>query len=345
MGNYGFNWIPDAVSTRFELFSTIALLVIGFLLGGQFKLDSLKLNSKALLWISVLAAITTAVVVLVGLLFTSLPIPVVVVLACIASATAPAPIVDIIMEKQDNSPFSILLLQITAIDDIWALLLFSLSISFAIMLQEQGSGIESVFEGLIHIIGAIFLGGIIGLPASLLTGRIRPGQPTLVEILGLVFLCGGLALYLDVSYLIAVMTMGAIITNLAKHHEYPFHEIENIEWPFMVIFFVLAGASLHITALVTVFPIFVVYVLCRILGKILGAYLGAVVSKTSPKVKKWIGVALLPQAGVEIGMALVACTALPQYAAIILPTVIGATVFFELVGPPFTKLAIYYANK
>ena len=96
--------------------------------------------------------------------------------------------------------------------------------------------------------GAIILGVLIGLPAAYLTGRIKSGQPMLIEALGIVFVCGGLAIMFDVSFLIASMVMGAVITNLARHHEYPFHAIEGIEWPFMVIFFVLAGASIELGA-------------------------------------------------------------------------------------------------
>ena len=96
----------------------------------------------------------------------------------------------------------------------------------------------------------------------------------LTEALGLVFTCGGIATLLGVSFLIAVMTMGAVITNLARHHEYPFHEIENIEWPFMVIFFMLAGASLEIGMLAELSLVGTVYLLARAGGKLLGAWVG-----------------------------------------------------------------------
>lgn len=92
----------------------------------------------------------------------------------------------------------------------------------------------------------MILGVLLGFPAAYLTGRIRTGRPMLMEALGLVFLCGGIAIWLDVSFLIASIVMGAVVANFARHHEYPFHEIENIEWPFMTIFFVLAGASLEL---------------------------------------------------------------------------------------------------
>lgn len=345
MGDEGFQLIPAVISQQFEFFSTIALLVIGFLLGGQFDLKNLKVNSKPMFWVSACAALFTVILVFAGMQFTALPISVVVVLACIASATAPAPIVDIILETKDNSAFSRLLLQITAIDDVWAMILFSMAISFALVDVNYANAIAPFIEGVVHIVGAVFLGVFIGLPASVLTGRIKPGQPTLVETLGLVLFSGGLAIYLDVSFLITVMVLGATIANIAQHHEYPFHEIENIEWPFMVIFFVLAGASLKFELLNGTLYILIAYVVLRIFGKCLGAYVGALLSQADVATKSWMGLALLPQAGVEIGMALIAANQFPQHAQAILSIVITATVFFEIVGPPLSKLAINRAQK
>jgi Kef-type K+ transport system membrane component KefB len=192
--------------------------------------------------------------------------------------------------------------------------------------------------------GAIMLGALLGLPAAYLTGRIKEGQPILSEALGLVMLCGGLAIWLGVSHLIAAMVMGAVIANLATHHEYAFHEIENLESPLMVVFFVLAGASLDITALTELGLLGTVYILCRIAGKTLGARVGGQISAVDPRTKRWMGLALLPQAGVAIGMALVASNQFPEYKQVLLTIVISSTIFFEIIGPVFTRLALKRAN-
>jgi len=193
--------------------------------------------------------------------------------------------------------------------------------------------------------GAILLGLLLGLPAAYLTGRIKPGQPILTEALGLVFICGGLAMWLEVSFLITSIVLGAVIANLAKHHEYPFHSIEGVESSFLVIFFVLAGATLEFEALTGVSLIGVVYILSRATGKVLGASIGSYFAKTEQATKKWMGVALLPQAGVAIGMALVASHYFPEYSQILLPVVISSTIFFEIIGPVFTRLALKQTNK
>jgi Kef-type K+ transport system membrane component KefB len=167
----------------------------------------------------------------------------------------------------------------------------------------------------------------------------------MMEALGLVFLCGGLALWLDVSFLIAAIVMGAVVANFASHHEYAFHEIENIEWPFMTIFFVLAGASLDFSTVADIGIIGSVYIVSRIAGKLLGARIGAQACGADPVTRCWMGFALLPQAGVALGMALVAANNFPEYRQILLTIVISSTVFFEIVGPVFTRVALLRAKQ
>jgi Kef-type K+ transport system membrane component KefB len=245
------------------------------------------------------------------------------------------------MESNEKGPFADLLLSIVALDDVWALTLFGIGVAVVSSISGYHTGHAPLLAAVKDIGGAVMLGLAIGFPAAYLTGRLKPGQPILSEALGLVFVCGGIAIRLEVSFLIASMVMGAIIANFAKHHEYPFHEIEGIEWPFMVIFFVLAGASLELSAMGEIGLVGLVYCVCRAAGKILGARIGSQCCRADRKIKSWMGVALLPQAGVAIGLALVAANHLPEYRQILLSVVIGSTVFFEIIGPVFTRLALH----
>ena len=332
--------IPTLFSERFELAANMALLMVGFLLGGKLTKKSLVGSGKQLLWISISAALLTSIIVSLCLILIGVTIEIAILLGCIASATAPAAVLDVTMEGNYQGKFQKLLLSIVALDDAWALILFS--VGMAIVTSLNGTIIETtpLTHALKEIVGAVILGLVIGLPAAYLTGRIKPGQPILTEALGLMFLCGGLAIWLDVSFLIASMVMGAIIANLARHHDYPFHAIEGIEWPFMVVFFVLAGASLEFSALKDIGLIGIVYILCRVIGKYSGAWLGSHISHADPTTKNWMGMALLPQAGVAIGMALVAANQFPQYRQTLLSVVISTTVIFELIGPVFTRIAL-----
>ena len=167
----------------------------------------------------------------------------------------------------------------------------------------------------------------------------------LMEALGLVFVCGGIAIWLEVSFLIASIVMGAVVANFARHHEYPFHEIENIEWPFMTIFFVLDGALLELGIINEIGLIGGVYIVSRILGKLLGARLGAHIARAEPVTRCWMGFALLPQAGVAMGMALVASSRFPEFQQVLLTVVISSTIFFEIIGPVFTRTALRRASR
>ncbi len=332
--------LPSSVIYQFPLVSDMALLVVGFLLGGQFQWKELISNSKGMFWVSAMAAVVTTVLVTLGLIFTGWPLPVIFLLGCIAAATAPAPIIDAVLETKNQSPFAKLLLRVVAVDDVWAMLLFSVGIAFVGFLingtELNGHLVGAAWE----VFGAVLLGVLLGIPASYVTGRIKPGQPTLFEALGLVFLCGGLAILIDVSFLLAVMVLGAMIVNFAKHHDYPFHEIENVEWPFMMVFFILAGASLDLAALYGLGIAGVLYVIFRTMGKVVGACLGGIISGMRPKTRWWLGWAMLPHAGVPIGMALIASNQFPEYRQYFLTVVIGATIFFELLGPFLTRVAL-----
>lgn len=336
IGSNGLDWIPAEISRRFELVADVALLMVGFLLGEKLAFRSIRQFAAPMLWISVSAALVTAALVSLGLMWAGLPNSIAIVLGCIAAATAPAAVLDVAMESGSDNPFRDLLLAIVAIDDAWALLLFGFGVAIATAATET----NAIMMVLREIGGGAALGLLLGLPAAYLTGRLRQGQPILSEALGIVFVCGGLAIWLEVSFLIAAMVMGAVIANLAKHHEYPFHAIENIEWPFMVVFFVLAGATLELAALRDVGLIGGIYILCRAIGKILGARIGAELARMDKKTRNWMGPALLPQAGVAIGMALVASNHLPEHRQTLLSIVIGSTVFFEIIGPVFTRLAL-----
>jgi Kef-type K+ transport system membrane component KefB len=332
--------IPDFFTHRFELIAEMALLMVGFLLGGKLTKETLAQNGRRMLIISITAALTTSLIVLCGLSLLGLGFGLVILLASLAAATAPAAVVDVVMEVEDNSPFANLLLSIVALDDAWALLIFSISLSFVEIVNGSGVSFSPVLNITKELGGALLLGLCIGLPAAYFTGRIKRGQPILTEALGLVFLCGGLALWLEVSFLIASMVMGAVIANLAKHHKYPFHAIEGIEWPIMALFFVLAGATLDIDVLADIGFIGIAYILARTAGKVIGAWLGCIYSNSDKVTRRWLGLAMLPQAGAAIGMALVAANKFPEYHQVLLSIVISTTIIFELFGPVFTRFAL-----
>jgi Kef-type K+ transport system membrane component KefB len=178
-----------------------------------------------------------------------------------------------------------------------------------------------------------------------ITGRLKPGEPTQAEALGLVLLCGGLAEWLQVSYILAGMVLGTTVANLAAHHRRPFTAIEGIEWPFMILFFILAGASINIQAVQATSLLGISYILLRLIGRVIGAWGGGIICGANPVLQRWMGMALWPQAGVALGMALMASQHFPTLKDVFLPIVISSTIIFELIGPIMTRRALIKAGE
>jgi Kef-type K+ transport system membrane component KefB len=332
-------WIPDVTQSWFPTIANMALVMVGFLLGEKLSYRALKTRGRLVLSISIAVVGSTAAIVLAAMVAFGVPLPYALLLAGIAPATAPAATLDVVRELKAKGPFSSTLMGVVAVDDAWGLLLFSFLLAAAELISGT-SGSSALTNGVWDVFGAVLLGTALGLPMSYLAGRIEPGEPSLAEALGSVLLCGGLAIALDVSFLVAAMTMGIVVANLARHHERPFHAIEGVEWPFIVLFFILAGSELRIDLLWQTGWVLAIYVLARVAGRLVGAWLGARNDDSvPPDFRKSMGWALMPQAGVALGMTLLAIQRLPSFESY-LSLVVGATIVFELTGPVFTRRAL-----
>lgn len=344
VGQSGFDLIPTAVAQLYPLISIVALTMVAFLLGSSLSARAMVQHGKGIMVISLAIVVATLVIVTLGLWGMGLPIAAALVLGALATATDPAATFDVINQARTDTAFTRTLKGIVAIDDAWGLIVFSLVIVLATGLEGGASEAGVLSIALLEIAGSVALGLVIGLPAAFLTGRLSDGEPLRIEALGLVFLTAGLALLLDLSYLITGMTVGTVIVNFARHHTLAFHEIESVQWPFLLIFFILAGATLDATALWSLGTVGLGYVIFRTAGRIIGGFFGGVIAQVPAKERFWFGPALLPQAGVAIGMALIAAENLPQYGDMIMALTIGATVVFELIGPLVAAKAITRAS-
>jgi len=337
IGPSALDWLPEFANRLFPILTDIALAMIAFLLGGRLTRSSLAELGRSVLGISVGIVLATAVLVAGVLIAAGIRVELALLLGAIATSTAPAATADVVYQLGAKGKFTDTLLQIVAIDDAWGLLIFTLSLAAAHAVLGHGGAFEYFVLGIREVGAALLLGGALGIPMAYLTGRIRPGEPTLVEALGIVLLAAGLAELLGVSYLLTAMALGAVVANLARHHEYPFHAIEGIEWPFLILFFLLAGASLQLEALSGVGWLAVAYIVLRIIGRYVGTQIGGRLGKTPPQIRRWIGLALLPQAGVAVGMALLAAQQFPDLRDSIVTVVLTSVVVFELLGPVATR--------
>lgn len=344
-GPSGLDLLPGSLTALYDTLAVLALSMVAFLLGGKLSKVHLQNSGRAVTVISVSAVLSTAALVFSGLWLLGFPLALALVLAALATATDPAATSDVIRQDRAKGPFSSILSGVVALDDIWGILVFAVCL-MAAQAVTGADGTGALLHAGWEIAGSILLGIIIGLPAGYLSGRLQAGDPTLAEALGIVFLTAGLSLWLELSYLLAGIACGAMVVNTGRHHNRPFHEIEHIEWPFMIFFFVLAGASLEPGLLLQLGMLGTAYVLLRCAGRLAGGWLGGTMTSVPGTERSALfGLSLLPQAGVALGMALVAAEALPAYRSEILTVAIGSTVVFELFGPAATQIALRLAGE
>lgn len=345
VGPGGLDLAPASLVAWFPLAAQLALSMIGFALGEQFLGSRIRTTGPAILAVSVVVTVGTAMVVFVGLLVAGASVVLSLLLAGIATATDPAATLDVVREARSKGTLTDTVLGVVAIDDAFGIMIFSVLVVIASAVGEDSFTPGAAGLAFWEVGGGLLVGLAFGFPMALLSGRIRSGELTLLETLGFVLCASGVASLLGVSYLIAAMTLGAVVANFARHHTRPFHAIENVTQPFLVVFFVLAGFRLDLAALKTVALIAIVYVAARSFGRVAGGALGASIGHADVKVRRYVGWCLLPQAGVALGLGLLAADEFPAIGDRLLSLLIGTTVVFEIVGPIVTRLALRTAGE
>ena len=238
---------------------------------------------------------------------------------------------------------------IVAIDDGLAIMIFGLAISITQQfIGHTGDPIYlAIGKSVLEIVQSLFLGLITGVCLSVIVGRMRNVGEIMTAGLSLLLLCSELAIYLHLSPLLAGMTAGFTLVNKATKDVRIFRALNKFEPPIYVLFFTLAGTHLDIKALEAAGIIGIVYFLARIAGKVIGVSIGARISKTERTVRKYLGFALVPQAGVAIGLIFLISSepTLSVYASIITPVVLAGVFLSELLGPLSARYAVTKAGE
>jgi Kef-type K+ transport system membrane component KefB len=349
IGPSGFGLLPqELVTDWFPTLTHIALAMVGFLLGQKLTANELREHGYVVIGLALGKVAMSALLVFMVLIAMGMDLVLALLFAGISTATAPAATYDVVHEAKSESIFADRLLSIVAIDDAWGLIVFALLLAAAAMIAGDSTGSEMVASGLIEAGGSVVLGALLGVPMAFLTGRLefgqRNGEPIQAEAFGFVLVCAGTASLLALSPILAAMAMGSVVASVATHHKRPFAAIEGMEWPFMILFFILAGASLKLDEISGVGLLAIGYVIARGAGSYLGIFGTALVFKLDTATRRWMGLALMPQAGVALGMALIASQRFPQYAEYIITTVLLTTVFLELISPVITRAVLRHVD-
>ena len=341
------NVVPDHIVETLAPVPHIALGLIAITIGSEFRLAKLKQTGRNILIITTVQLLATFGAVAVALYAFGAPLPMALLLGAIASATAPAATVAIASELRARGPLVSTLFGVVALDDAFAITLFGFVMAFAAAMVG-GSADHGALAMILHPLREIAISVGIGLVFGYVVHRLvvnrRKSNEIIVIVLGFVLLTSGITISIHVSPLIANMMMGFALVNLSVKNTRVMRVLEPLSPPIYAAFFALAGTELDVRTIAATGVLGVAYLLARAAGKYGGAYLGAVAASESAITRKYLGMGLLPQAGVAIGLILVlqdtpAFTHLP-YMGQMVNIVLASILVNEVVGPPLAKYAL-----
>ncbi|MDH3348089.1 MAG: cation:proton antiporter [Desulfobulbaceae bacterium] len=350
----------DTVGNQLDHFTQIALMLIAFGIGEHIEIRRLGGVAKDVGYISIVQAIGAFICVFCAVLFTAAltggygtqfsdSLVLSLLLGAVAVATAPAAILHVVRELGARGVLTSTLMAVVAVDDGIAIMMFGMAVSVAHQIVGSSGGTywEAVFICVREIILSLAMGISAGFIIDILLHKLRNRGEMLTGGLAILLLCGEVTRLLHLSSLLAGMAAGFTIINRDERDVRLFRTINSFEPPIYVLFFTLAGVHLDIASLNIAGWIGLVYFGSRIIGKYGGTWLGGVISKAQPLVRNYLGLALIPQAGVAIGLTFIISgdPLLKPWANIITPVVLAGVVLSELIGPLLARHALQHAGE
>ncbi len=350
------NIVPLELSEELVFVSEIALGLIGFDIGSHLLLGELRRLGRSILTILVFEAVGTFFLVTVGTYAITQAWHTALIFGALASATAPAATVDVLAEYDAKGPLTTSLLAVVGMDDALALVLYSVAAAFAMSLLGQSAppSLLQVLElPLVEIGGSLVLGVGLGLLLDQIMCRMKRQHDAMAISIGFVLLTVGLSEAFGFSLILTTMILGMVVVNRCSDHgRHIRFTIEQAGPVIYVLFFTLVGARFQIKLLPTMGLLGMVYVLLRSAGKFFGAWVGGTVGGADPAVRNNLGLGLLSQAGVAIGLALNSASRFSSYGAegqalgsLIINVITASTFVVQIVGPICVKLAITRAGE
>lgn len=361
LGISGLGFISTEDVKSYSLISNVALGFIAISMGNEFRIKELKKIGKQAVVIAIFQAVTATIFVdiaLVALHFAipdKLPLSCAITLGAVATATAPAATLMVVKQYKAEGPLTRMLLPVVALDDVVGLIVFAISFGIARALESGAVSLVSIIVNpIIEVIISLILGAILGYLFHFTEQFFHSRSKRMTISVTFVFISVALSMLnfefgeieIGFSSLLVCMAMGTVFCNMCDFSEELMDRIDRWTGPIMVLFFVLSGAELEFSVFAdwAVIVVGVVYILFRSAGKIFGANVSSKFMKTEPTIQKYLGITLLPQAGVALGMSLQALE-LGTAGIIVRNVSLLAILVYELVGPLFTKIALQKAGE
>ncbi len=368
LGIAGLGFISAENVKAYQVLEEAALGFIAFAMGNEFRIPELKRIGKSATVIAVFQALVATLFVDLALFGVHLIIPeklpmgAVVTLGAVATATAPAATLMVVKQYKAEGPLTKMLLPVVALDDVVGLVVFAVSFGIAKALSSGSVDLISVIVNpIVEVVCSLLLGALLGFLFHYSEKFFHSNSKRMGISITFVFLAVALSLlpksypevfhigpvHIGFSSLLVCMMLGTVFCNLCDFSEELMERVDKWTAPLMVLFFVISGAGLDFGVLadIAIILIGLVYIIARSAGKILGSSVSAGFMKCEPTIKKYLGVTLLPQAGVALGMSMTAANELGEVGAIIRNVALMAVLIYELVGPLFTKIALDKAGE
>ncbi len=355
-----FNLISNSMQNKLDFITEVALGFVAISIGLELKMSTLKQQGISIVVIIITESLLAFTLVTLAMYWLTNDLALSLIFGAIAPASAPAGTVAIIQEYKARGSLTKALYSVVGFDDGLGIIIFGFAAAISKSLVEQATGAHAesfltlITPPLVEVALSLFVGVVMALFFVFLARRLSSKRDLFILLFAIVFIVSGLSGPLHLSLILTNMVLGFVIVNtqansLIKKIE---DELSNVMPLLFVLFFVLAGANLHVAALPSLGLLGVVYIVSRIIGLAGGASLGATISKAEPKLRKYLGLGILSQAGVAIGLALIVkheFSGLGEWGAeigsTVITTVTATCIFFELIGPILTKIGLQKAGE
>ena len=339
--------IPEEAVTNFHLISDMALGFIAFSIGSEFKMSYFKHVGFTPIVIAIFEALLASVAVTLGMLALGNDLAFSLVIGSIAAATAPAATIMVVRQYKAKGPVTETLMSVVALDDAVALIAFGFAVTIAKSINGgvQENILLSILEPVWEIVQSLGIGAVLGALFVVPLRWFKKDSNRLCLIVGFVFIAIAVSNLLDISALLTCMALGGVMVNVCREGDAIMRITDFVTPPLFMMFFAVSGAELELSVIPTIGVVGICYVVMRVVGKMGGAWLGAKIMKAPRAVQKYLGPTLIPQAGVAIGLTLVAQSAVPEYAQVIRAVVLCATFIYEIIGPAVSKFTLQKAGE
>jgi len=341
------NFIPTDMVNGFSIISDIALGFIAFSIGSEFKLSYYKKVGISPVIIAICESFGAIILVTGILILFGFDIKLSIMLGAIAAATAPAQTLMVINQYKAKGSLTSMLLSVVAIDDAVALIGFGFASTIVKMMSSTGNThiLVSILQPIYEIVISIVLGTLVCIIMKLMFRWFKKSSNRLCIIVASILLTYWLAQTLQGSALLACMVLGGVLANIMEDVDSIVKITSSFSPPIFMIFFVISGAGFEVSALKGIGFIGLTYVIVRVIGKMAGAWIGGKVTKQEEKICKYLGPTLMPQAGVALGLIVVAGSLVPEFASQIRVIILCSTFIYSLIGPVAAKFALVKAGE